>query len=72
MRTLLSFLFGQLRLHRVGLNVHETNTRAQRSYEKSGFVREGVRRKAYWRHGDWVDGVLFGLLREELDVSESE
>jgi RimJ/RimL family protein N-acetyltransferase len=32
-----------------------------------GFVREGVRRRAYWRHGEWVDGVLYGLVREELE-----
>ena len=31
------------------------------------FVREGVRRRAYRRHGDWVDGVLYGLLREDLE-----
>jgi hypothetical protein len=30
-------------------------------------VREGVKRKAYWRHGEWVDGVMFGLLREDLE-----
>jgi hypothetical protein len=26
-----------------------------------------VKRKAYWRHGEWVDGVLFGLIREDLE-----
>ena len=30
-------------------------------------MREGVKRKAYERHGEWVDGVLFGLLREDLE-----
>jgi RimJ/RimL family protein N-acetyltransferase len=35
--------------------------------ERSGFVREGVRRKAYLRHGDWVDGVMFGLVCEDLE-----
>jgi RimJ/RimL family protein N-acetyltransferase len=29
-------------------------------------VHEGVRRKAYDRHGEWVDGVLYGLVREDL------
>jgi DNA-binding FadR family transcriptional regulator len=24
-------------------------------------------REAYWRHGEWVDGVLFGLIREDLE-----
>jgi RimJ/RimL family protein N-acetyltransferase len=30
-------------------------------------VREGVRRKAYWRNDAWVDGVLFGLVAEDLE-----
>jgi hypothetical protein len=29
-------------------------------------VREGVKRKAYWRHGEWVDGVLYGLIPDDL------
>ena len=44
--------------------------RARRApLESAGFVREGVRRQAYWRHGEWVDGVLFGLVREDLQVA---
>jgi glyoxylase-like metal-dependent hydrolase (beta-lactamase superfamily II) len=35
--------------------------------DDAGWVREGVRRKAYDRHGEWVDGVLFGLVREDLE-----
>ena len=38
----------------------------------SGFVREGVKRKAYLRHGEWVDGIMFGLLKEDLDARESD
>ena len=30
------------------------------------FMREGVRRKAYWRNDEWVDGVLYGLVAEDL------
>ncbi len=36
----------------------------------SGFVREGVKRKAYLRHGEWQDAVLFALLREDLEEVE--
>jgi RimJ/RimL family protein N-acetyltransferase len=53
--------------HRVQLEVYGFNERALRHFERVGFVREGVRRKAYRRHGDWVDGVLFGLVREDLE-----
>ena len=67
---MLQHAFGALGLHRVALTVFEFNERAIRHAERVGFVREGVRRRAYRRHGDWVDGVLFGLLREDLDLSE--
>jgi hypothetical protein len=29
-----------------------------------------VRRKAYWRNDEWVDGVLYGLVSEDLDASD--
>ena len=52
--------------HRLQLEIYGFNERAQRHAERAGFVREGVRRKAYWRHDDWVDGVLYGLIQEDL------
>ena len=54
--------------HRLQLECYGFNERAIAHAERSGFVREGVKRKAYLRHGDWVDGVLFGLIREDLDA----
>jgi RimJ/RimL family protein N-acetyltransferase len=53
--------------HRLQLEIYGFNERAIRHAERAGFVREGVRRKAYWRHGEWVDGVLFGLVEEDLE-----
>ena len=60
-------LIRQLGFHRLQLEVYGFNERALRHAERSGFVREGVRRKAYWRNGEWVDGVLFGLVEEDLE-----
>jgi len=57
----------ELDFHRLQLEIYGFNQRAIEHAERSGFVREGVRRKAYWRHGEWADGVLFGLVREDLD-----
>ena len=54
--------------HRLQLEVYGFNERAMRHAERSGFVREGVRRKAYWRNDEWVDGVLYGLVAEDLDT----
>ena len=46
--------------------VYGFNERSLAHAERNGLVREGVKRKAYWRHGDWADGVVFGLLREDI------
>jgi RimJ/RimL family protein N-acetyltransferase len=59
-------LFDDLGFHRLQLEVYGFNERALRHAERSGFVREGVRRKAYWRNDEWVDGVLYGLVAEDL------
>ena len=53
--------------HRVQLECYGFNERAIRHFERAGFVREGVKRKAYWRHDEWVDGILFGIVREDLE-----
>jgi RimJ/RimL family protein N-acetyltransferase len=52
--------------HRLQLEIYGFNERALRHAERAGFVREGVRRKAYVRHGEWVDGVIYGLIPEDL------
>lgn len=57
----------ELGIHRLQLEVYAFNERALAHAERAGFVREGVRRKAYRRRGGWVDGVLFGLVREDLE-----
>ncbi|MBM2822810.1 MAG: Acetyltransferase [Thermoleophilia bacterium] len=60
-------LVEDLGFHRLQLEIYGFNERAMRHAERAGFVREGVRRKAYWRNDEWVDGVLYGLVAEDLD-----
>ena len=62
-------LIFDLGFHRLQLECYGFNERAIRHAQRAGFVREGVKRKAYWRDGRWVDGVLFGLVREDLEQS---
>ena len=68
-RLLQRYLLFDLDYHRLELEIYGFNERAMRHAERAGFVREGVRRKAYRRHGDWVDGVLYGLVAEDVDDS---
>jgi RimJ/RimL family protein N-acetyltransferase len=56
-----------LGIHRLQLEIYAFNQRALAHAERVGYVREGVRRKAYRRRGGWVDGVLFGLVQEDLE-----
>jgi RimJ/RimL family protein N-acetyltransferase len=59
------YLIDELGYHRLQLEIYAFNERALAHAERAGFTREGVRRRAYMRHGEWVDGVLFGLVAEE-------
>jgi RimJ/RimL family protein N-acetyltransferase len=61
------YLIRERGFHRIELEIYGFNERAQRHAERSGFVREGVKRKAYARDGGWVDGVLYGFVEEDLD-----
>ncbi len=60
-------LIFDLDFHRLQLECYAFNERAIRHSERSGFVREGVKRKAYQRHGEWVDAIMFALIREDLE-----
>ncbi len=61
------YLIFELDFHRLELACYSFNDAAIRHAERAGFIREGVKRKAYMRHGDWQDAVLFSLLREDIE-----
>jgi len=61
------YLIFELGYHRIELACYGFNERAIAHAERSGYVREGIKRKAYLRHGEWQDAVLFSLLREDLE-----
>ncbi len=68
-RLLQSLLFEELGYHRLELEVYAFNERACAHAERAGYTREGIKRKAYLKDGDWVDAVLYSLLAEELDAA---
>jgi RimJ/RimL family protein N-acetyltransferase len=66
-RLLQRHLIFELGYHRLQLECYGFNDRAIRHAERAGFIREGVKRQAYWRHDEWVDGVMFALIREDVE-----
>lgn len=59
------FALEDLDLHRLELNVFSFNPRAERVYQKAGFVREGVLRDAVMDGGRYADDILMAIVKEE-------
>lgn len=59
------FAFEELKLHRLELDVFSFNPRAERTYQKAGFRREGVLRDAVMDGGQYADDILMAMLEEE-------
>lgn len=64
--SMLNHAFNNMNLQRVELSVLEDNTRAKRLYEKCGFVYEGKKRKAKYKNGQFVDMLMYSILKSEF------
>ena len=65
MKLMVGHGFRNLNLHRIFLRVYATNPRAIRSYEKAGFVHEGIMRQARYLDGQYIDVLIMGILKSE-------
>lgn len=68
MNVLIKFIFEQMNINKIKLNVYDFNERAVKSYEKSGFVKEGVLRQEIYKDGKYHDEYIMGLLRSEYEA----
>lgn len=64
-RLLIDYAFTATPLHRIGLEVFAFNPRAQRSYQRAGFVVEGRKREEFTFDGERIDNIVMGLLRSD-------
>lgn len=62
------FAFEELKLHRLELNVFSFNPRAEKTYLKAGFKREGVRRDAVLDGDTYGDDILMSILDDEWSM----
>ena len=65
LNALVDFGFGELRLERIELQVFDYNTRAIRSYVKSGFQTDAVLRHARFHRGVHHDVHIMSILRDD-------
>ena len=66
-KTVLPFVFEDLGLNRLQLEVYNHNPRAIRAYEKCGFVKEGVLRKSLRYNGKYSDEIIMAMLKEDYE-----
>lgn len=67
MKLFLNFLFNEVGLRKVKLNVFGFNKRAIRCYEKSGYIVEGINKKEIYRYGEYHDTYAMCITREDFN-----
>ncbi len=70
MKVMLKHGFETLDLHRIWLQVYDKNIRGMRSYEKAGFVKEGIFRDGHYQHGRYFDIILMSILKSEWERNQ--
>lgn len=61
-----AFCFKILNLWRLNCEILETNIASQKCADKSGFVKEGVKRKSAYKSSGHVDSGVWGALRQDF------
>lgn len=65
-KTLSSFIFGQMNINKIKLCVFSSNAQAIAAYKKCGFTVEGILRQEIYRDGSYCDLIAMGLLKEDF------
>ena len=63
----LPVLFKEYNLHKISLEVLETNKRALNLYNKIGFVYEGMKRNEVLKKGVYVGSIIMSILHNEIN-----
>lgn len=65
------FLFNELNLHKMSLEVLETNQRAINLYKKLGFKVDGIKRDEVYKKGAWVNSIIMSIFKNELNENKN-
>lgn len=63
-KNILKIAFSELELNRVYLTVMADNNTAISTYEKSGFIKEGIMKEDFLRYDGFVDIVIMGITKK--------
>ncbi len=68
-RTMLSYGFDELNLHRIWLTTFSFNERAIKCFRKCGFKQEGLLRETLFAGGEYHDTMVMSILENEWRAS---
>ena len=66
-KEIINHAFNNLNLRRIELGVLSTNSIAQKLYKKCGFEIEGIKKKAIYKNGEFIDLIMMAVLKELED-----
>lgn len=66
-KIVLQFVFEELHLNRLQLEVFSHNLRGIRAYEKFGFVKEGVLRESLYYNENYSDEIIMAILNSDYE-----
>jgi len=64
-KAIVKYAFEKLNLNKVYLGVNASDVRANKCYQKAGFVNEGTTRDYHFRNGRYYDANIYSILRRE-------
>lgn len=67
---ILRFVFEELKLNRLQLEVFSHNERGIKAYEKVGFKKEGVLRESLFYNGKYSDEIIMSIIKKEYEQSQ--
>jgi ribosomal-protein-serine acetyltransferase len=68
-KAVVNYVFNDLGLNRVEIRAAILNVRSRAIPERLGFTHEGIIRSAEWLYDHFVDHVVYGMLKEEWNIS---
>lgn len=65
LNVMVNYLFGTLHKHRIVASIDPRNTASISLIERLGFRKEAHFRESYYLRGEWVDDIIYAMLRKE-------
>ncbi|GAB6169465.1 GNAT family protein [Clostridium carnis] len=66
LKVLIKFIFEEVNMEKIKLNVFSFNKRAIACYKKIGFIEEGILKKEIYRNGKYHDEIVMALFKENF------